>query len=143
MPKIRLTARFSNGRHITVVNSTKIGLANAQFESLAILVRKRLQTETGYTRLREFGPDDANTYQRISRLRKAFDLALGAGGGNMLVRRVARGTYVLVPERSEIRIDPNIVELAPEHLPWSVVNDLVAPVDLCQNLVRDHISVSA
>lgn len=130
---LTITAQLEQTRHVVVFGRRfRIKIPNTQFVTLLVLARARIHKTTGFAPVSAFDFDSKPAlHQSIRRLRGDFDESLGPSHGQHFIRHVGRSTYELFIQRSSIHVMPEIVELAPDHIPLRLANDLVAAHD-CQ-----------
>lgn len=125
---LTVSAKICGTRHVVkVCDSIEVRIPNSRFITLLILIRARFHKSTGFASVSAFDVDSKSAlHQSIRRLRKDFNEALGFSSGVHLIRHVGRSAYELAVQRSAIHVMPEIRELAPDHIPLALANDIVS-----------------
>jgi len=124
--EIRLTAHVRRGKYLVIIKNREVHLTHLLFQIFVALVKARRNSAQGYAWLyQELGFDGNALHVGVTRLRAAIDKALGKGAGKALISHVRKDVYVLETTGSAIRVDPEVEELAPDHLSSKLVTALL------------------
>lgn len=124
---LRVTAQLLRRRFVVEFDSYPVKLPCCRHSALLTLIKACQERTSGYASLKDFDVADKSEllFQTICRLRQDIDAACGKGVGMSLIETCGSCTYVLNIEPTQIEIDPNLIELAPVHLPLELVERLI------------------
>lgn len=123
---LEFVANLAGRRYGVRVNRKRVYLQYSPYRALVDLADCLFKRECGYAFLQDFDVAGSKNalYQAMHRLKEEVKVGFRDPEAEV-IEACGNCTYLLLVERENIEVNPNLIELSPVHLPTELVERLI------------------